>query len=312
MIIIFFKMIKKPKKIIVASRSSPLAKRQLEIFNLKLKKFLEEKFSLSKVFFKTRGDMFLTDRLSTIGNKGLFTKEIDQAQISKKVDISIHSLKDLPTKLEKGLVIGALLKREDSRDALISRDNLTIFKLRKNAIIGTSSLRREMLVKKIRPDLKVRIIRGNVESRIKKVVSGKYDATFLAMAGLKRLKILKNFKPMNPEKFVPSPGQGIIAVVLREDDKALLELVKPINDKKTSFEAECERGFLDTLDGDCALPIGALAKLDQQKNEVKFCYYYENLETIFFERKKIILNSDQARYDCIQIALDLKKRAKKI
>ena len=106
--------------------------------------------------------MFLTDRLSTIGNKGLFTKEIDQAQISKKVDISIHSLKDLPTKLEKGLVIGALLKREDSRDALISRDNLTIFKLRKNAIIGTSSLRREMLVKKIRPDLKVRIIRGIV------------------------------------------------------------------------------------------------------------------------------------------------------
>ena len=304
-------MIKESRKIIVASRSSPLAIKQLEIFNLEFKKLLKENNIISNVFIKTKGDKFLSNRLSKIGNKGLFTKEIDRAQLSKKIDISVHSLKDLPIKLEKGLVIGAFLKREDARDALISKESLTIEQLKKNATIGTSSLRREMLLKKIRPDLKIRIIRGNIESRIKKVISGKCDATFLAMAGLNRLNIQQNFRTIDPETIVPAPGQGIIAIVLRKDDNELLNYVKSLNHSKTSFEAECEREFLACLNGNCTLPIGALANLNIKKNEVNFYYYYENLEKNFFEKGRMNLTIEQAKSDCAQIALNLRKKANK-
>ena len=296
------------KKFTIGSRKSSLARRQVEIF----KDFFFQNYkNLKKDFFKeifltTQGDQILDKKLSELGNKGLFTKEIDQAQLEYKIDISIHSLKDLPYKLPKGLMICAYLKREDYRDAIVSRNNLCLSKLNKGSIIGTSSLRREIQLKKVRPDLEIKLIRGNVETRIKKVLDGEYDATLLAMAGLNRLGIKKNIRPLSSTEFIPAPGQGIIAIVVREDDKEVIELLKKISNKQTEIQAICERSFMFGLDGSCQTPLGAIALLFD-KERVDFNFFAANSNGSILKTGKKIILIKNAKKECFELGKKMRE-----
>ena len=296
------------KKFTIGSRKSSLARRQVEIF----KDFFFQNYkNLKKDFFKeifltTQGDQILDKKLSELGNKGLFTKEIDQAQLEYKIDMSIYSLKDLPYKLPKGLMICAYLKREDYRDAIVSRNNLCLSKLNKGSIIGTSSLRREIQLKKVRPDLEIKLIRGNVETRIKKVLNGEYDATLLAMAGLNRLGIKKNIRPLSSTEFIPAPGQGIIAIVVREDDKEVIELLKKTSNKQTEIQAICERSFMFGLDGSCQTPLGAIALL-LDKERVDFNFFAANSNGSILKTGKKIILIKNAKKECFELGKKMRE-----
>ena len=285
------------KKFTIGSRKSSLARRQVEIF----KDFFFQNYkNLKKDFFKeifltTQGDQILDKKLSELGNKGLFTKEIDQAQLEYKIDISIHSLKDLPYKLPKGLMICAYLKREDYRDAIVSKSNLCLSKLNKGSIIGTASLRRE-----------IQLIRGNVETRIKKVLDGEYDATLLAMAGLNRLGIKKNIRPLSSTEFIPAPGQGIIAIVVREDDKEVIELLKKTSNKQTEIQAICERSFMFGLDGSCQTPLGAIALL-LDKERVDFNFFAANSNGSILKTGKKIILIKNAKKECFELGKKMRE-----
>ena len=273
-------MFNNSKKLIIGSRSSLLARKQVDIF---MNQFLEKNknFSRSKLerlFIKTEGDNRLDKKISQLGNKGLFTKEIDVAQLEKKIDISIHSLKDLPYKIPNGLIIAGYLKREDYRDALVGNKKLDLITLKKNAVVGTSSIRREVQLLKLRPDIKIKLIRGNVETRIRKIKEGKFDATLLAMAGLKRLDIRDNITPLEISNFVPAVGQGAIAIIVRQNDEEIINMIKNISDIKTEIEVSCEREFLRGIDGSCKTPVGGLAiyKKSKEKYNISFHYFSSN------------------------------------
>ena len=296
------------KKFTIGSRRSSLARRQVEIF----KDFFFQNYkNLKKDFFKeifltTQGDQILDKKLSELGNKGLFTKEIDQAQLEYKIDISIHSLKDLPYKLPKGLMICAYLKREDYRDAIVSRNSLCLSELNKGSIIGTSSIRREIQLKKARPDLEIKLIRGNIETRIKKVLDGEYDATLLAMAGLNRLSIKKNIRPLSSTQFIPAPGQGIIAIVVRKNDKEVIELLEEISDKQTEIQAICERSFMFGFDGSCQTPLGAIALL-LDKEKVDFNFFAANSDGSILKTGKKIILIKNAKKECFELGKKMRE-----
>ena len=254
-------MITKTKKIIIGSRKSPLAQAQVEIFLKELeKKELRKKIIFEKKFFTTTGDKFLNTKISEIGNKGLFTKEIDEAQLSSQIDVSIHSLKDLPTTLPKGLEISAVLPRGDPADIAITKENQSFFELKNGQVVGTSSIRRKIQLQRIKPDLIYKDVRGNVETRISKLKNDGYDAIVLANAGFMRLRLKHNIEKFDLNEIVPAVGQGVIAVVTKKNEN-INELITMVNDPKTWVECDCERIFLNALDGSCKTPIGAYAKI---------------------------------------------------
>ncbi len=298
------------KKIIVGSRQSPLAKAQVDIFLKSLEIFFGVKYfdKVEQKFFKTSGDKFLEKKISSIGNKGLFTKEIDEAQLNLKVDIGVHSLKDLPTKLPKGLRIGAVLKRDEPNDIIMTREKVQLKDLKKNSVVGTSSIRRVVQLKKLRPDIELREIRGNIGTRINKLKNGDFDAIILACAGLKRLKIKEYYEKIGIKEMIPSPGQGVIAIVIRADDE-IFNLLKKLNDPKTLIESECERNFLSALDGSCKTPIGALACLEV-KPKPKILFHYMAAST---DGKKFI--KDKTYFDIdnySKMSFNLGKKIKKM
>ena len=263
------------KKIIVGSRESPLAKEQVEIFL----KVLERKFGNSylnfveKKFVRTSGDKFLDKKISEIGNKGLFTKEIDEAQLRSEIDIAVHSLKDLPTELPKGLFIGGVLKRERPHDVIFTLKNFNIKNNTNKILLGTSSIRRKIQLMNINPNLKIMEIRGNVGTRIEKVKNGHFDGIVLAEAGLRRLKIRNNFKAIDIRNIIPAVGQGVIALVIKKN-KFIENIVNKINHKTTFIESDCERNFLRALDGSCKTPIGALAKIVKKNKKTSILFRY--------------------------------------
>ena len=285
------------KKIIIGSRESKLAKAHVEIFkrkfNDKFKKNLDIK--LITKFIKTSGDKFLSKNISDIGNKGLFTKEIDLAQLENKVDVGIHSLKDLPTSLPDGLEIVSVLKRGAHEDVLYSDQNLPLMELKQNSIVGTSSIRRKYQILKQRPDLIFRDLRGNVDSRIGKLEKGKFDAIILTKSGLERLDFKKKYLSLDPDIIVPSVGQGAIALVVNIKNLMVKEILKKLNDKDTLLEVTCERAFLEALDGSCKTPVGAFAKIlkDDEKEFINFRYFASTLDGKKFisDKKKIILSN---------------------
>ena len=285
------------KKIIIGSRASKLAKAHVEIFKRefydKFKKNLDIK--LITKFIKTSGDKFLNKNISDIGNKGLFTKEIDLAQLENKVDVGIHSLKDLPTSLPEGLEIVSVLKRGSHEDVLYSEQNLPLMELKQNSIVGTSSIRRKYQILKQRPDLIFKDLRGNVDSRTGKLEEGKLDAIILAKAGLERLGIKKNYLSLDPDVIVPAVGQGAIALVVNVKNLMVKEILKNLNDKDTLLEVTCERAFLEALDGSCKTPVGAFAKMrkDDEKEFINFRYFASTLDGKKFisDKKKIILSN---------------------
>lgn len=209
----------------------------------------------------TSGDKIQDRRLIDAGGKGLFTKELDEALLDGRIDCAVHSLKDLPAKLPDGIVLASTPPREDPRDAFISNIAARLEDLPAGARIGTASLRRQAQVLAARPDLKVVTLRGNVETRLKKIADGEADATFLALAGLKRLGLDGHARSIvDPDVMPPAAGQGALAITARADDEANLRRLALIENPFTRMEADAERAFIETLDGSCRTPFAALAR----------------------------------------------------
>ncbi len=248
----------------IGTRGSPLALAQAnETARLLVGACGLDPAAVSIVPIRTSGDA-ITDRpLIEAGGKGLFTKEIDEALLAGRVEIAVHSAKDMPTRLPEGLVIAACLRREDVRDAFLSNVAKTLAELPKGAVLGTSSLRRKALALRARPDLKVVDMRGNVETRIRKLGEGAADATLLALAGLRRLGLADGATSLiDTDDWLPAVAQGAIAIVTRTGDAASRTLATRIDDRDTSLAVAAERAFLEVLDGSCRTPIAALARID--------------------------------------------------
>jgi len=210
----------------------------------------------------TTGDKITDVALAKVGTKGMFTKEIEEALAAGRVDLAVHSLKDLPTELPKGFEIAAITKREDPRDAFCSRHYSNIEDLPKNARVGTSSLRRQAQLKAIRPDLDIHPLRGNVDTRLRKLEQGEYDAIILASAGLRRLDKTELIKQIIPAEIMcPAAGQGALGIEIREGDAVTRELLAFLNDPAARAATTCERALLNSLGGGCQVPIGAFAEI---------------------------------------------------
>jgi len=206
----------------------------------------------------TKGDTD-TRALFTIDQKGIFEKEIDKAVAEKQIDFAVHSLKDVPSDISKSLTIACVPKRESANDVLITKDGSNIKTIQLSAVVGTSSLRRAVQVSRIRPDVVVKPVRGNIETRINKVTDGKFDAIILAEAGISRLGLDVKHSVLSTKDFPPSPGQGALAIVCRADDDKTISMLKKIEDKKSRIEIEAERALSDYVESGCRFPVGALA-----------------------------------------------------
>ena len=224
------------------------------------------------VTIKTKGD---TDArpLFTINQKGIFEKEIDRAVIEKKVDFAVHSLKDVPSDLSDELVLACIPKREVANDIFISKDGSTLQTIKKGAKVGTSSLRRAVQISRIRPDLIIKPIRGNIETRIRKIDQGEFDAVVLAQAGIVRLGLEVKFEKLSMKDFPPSPGQGAIAIVSRKDNHSLIEALKKIEDPASRYAVEAERSLSIFVDSGCRFPVGALAEKKGDKLNLNVIVY---------------------------------------
>ncbi len=212
------------------------------------------------VVIKTSGDLQPNASFARIGGKGVFTKEIEEALLRGDIDLAVHSLKDLPTEERPGLKLGALLPREDPRDALISRDGIPLDRLRSGSSIGTSSLRRRSQILAYRPDLRVEELRGNVPTRVARLEEGRLDAIVVAAAGLSRLRLIDRATELIDESIMlPAPGQGVIAIQIRSGDEPVASAVRALHDPATAAEATAERALLEGLGGGCLVPVGARA-----------------------------------------------------
>ena len=248
----------------IGTRGSPLALAQARLLRQRLSAAhgLDDERVLLEVI-RTTGDMIRDRPLTDAGGKGLFTKEIEEALACGAIDLAVHSAKDMPTELPAGLVIAAVLPREDPRDVFISRKAKSLPELPRGAVVGTASLRRQALVKHLRSDLSVVTFRGNVETRLRKLEDGAVDATLLALAGLKRLGLDKQATALLPvDEFLPAVGQGIIAIEARADDARTRALLAAIDHADTATALAVERAFLAALDGSCRTPIAGHARVD--------------------------------------------------
>jgi hydroxymethylbilane synthase len=247
----------------IGTRGSPLALAQAA----EVRKRLEAAHGSGRHAFevrviKTTGDRIQDRPLAEAGGKGLFTKELEEALLAGEIDLAVHSMKDMPTLPPAGLTIDCLLPREDVRDALISRKWTSLMDLPTGAVMATSSLRRQAQVLHVRPDLKVVPMRGNVETRLRKLEEGIADATLLACAGLRRLGLADRITSAIPtDQMLPAVAQGAIGVEIRSGDVAMAELLSPVNDEPTALAVTAERGFLAKLEGSCRTPIAGLAEL---------------------------------------------------
>jgi hydroxymethylbilane synthase len=217
------------------------------------------------VVISTAGDRIQNQPLSEVGGKGLFTREIEEALVDGRIDLAVHSSKDMPTFLPEGLELSAFLEREDARDAFIGRRVKRLADLPHGAVIGSSSLRRQALIKRIRPDIETVMFRGNVPTRLQKVEEGQVEGTLLALAGLNRLGLAeKASEILDIEAFPPAPGQGAIGIETRIGDERAAALLAPVNHAPTMAALACERAFLTVLDGSCRTPIAGHARIDGQ------------------------------------------------
>ncbi|HIP93303.1 MAG TPA: hydroxymethylbilane synthase [Desulfurobacteriaceae bacterium] len=281
------------KTLRIATRKSKLALWQANY----IAKLIKEKYpdiNIELVKIVTKGDKILDVPLAKIGGKGLFTKEIEEALLDNRADLAVHSMKDVPTQLPENLEISVVSKREDPRDALIIRKDILekikkekdisfiknpLDLLPKNAIVGTSSLRRKALLKKYRKDLIIKDLRGNVDTRLRKLKEGQYDAIILAGAGLKRLGLEDEITAYLPtEIFIPAICQGILGIETRVGDKETLKYIEHINDKKSYYESLLERAFLEKVEGGCQVPLGCHAQTNLEKGTIKAKAFIADLE----------------------------------
>lgn len=252
-------------KIIIGTRGSKLALYQA----YKVKDTLQEAFPTLTVeveIIHTKGDKILDVALSKIGDKGLFTKEIEVALLNNSVDIAVHSCKDLPTQLPEGLELGVVLERAEFRDALVCKSGKKFSELSKNDVIATSSLRRQAALLAQHPEIQLKDIRGNVQTRLGRMEEGYCDAMIMAAAGLQRLELDEYITEIiDPEVVMPAVAQGAIAIEVRENDTEVMEILKQINHEPTWISILAERAFLRTLEGGCQVPLGCYSKIEGEQ-----------------------------------------------
>ncbi|WP_042164777.1 hydroxymethylbilane synthase [Paenibacillus gorillae] len=259
------------RTIVVGTRQSALALTQSGQVIDALKRISDKhglgySFEIRKIV--TKGDRILDVTLSKVGGKGLFVKEIEQALLDGDIDLAVHSMKDMPYELQEGLMNGAVPKRVDPRDCLIMKDGSSLDDLPKGARVGTSSLRRSCQLKNARPDLQIESVRGNIDSRIRKLETEGFDAIVLATAGMTRMGWEDRISATIPvDVSVPAVGQGALGIECRVDDSAVRELLSIYNDEETSLAVRAERSFLGALNGGCQIPIGAYATVRQMSGD---------------------------------------------
>ena len=258
----------KNKKIIIGSRGSKLALIYAEKAREKIQSYTKD-FGIEEVIIKeivTKGDQVQNKRLSEVGGKGLFSKAIEVELLDNKIDIAVHALKDMPSEETEGLLTNCFLERNDPREILISKGNKHLKDLAPNSIIGTSSFRREFQIKKMRKDLECKLIRGNVDTRIKKLNENLYDAIILSYAGISALRLNQNISQIfSTSEIIPCAGQGVIALQCRNNDEELIELLKMVNHQLTHNSIRAERNVLKVLEGDCETAVGVCASIEAGK-----------------------------------------------
>ena len=281
----------------VGSRGSPLALIQDDEAIAQLKSHHPE-LEFEVVVVRTGGDANQTSPLAGMG-LGIFVSELEERLLSGDLDMAVHSLKDMPTKLPDGLTIGAILERRDPRDALVNRWKCPVDQLPKGARIGTSSPRRAAQLRRYAPGVEVVPIRGNVETRLRKADGDEADGVVLAVAGLARLgleDLVADY--LSPQRFVPPPGQGALAVEVRADDRRMIEILEAIEHPATRYEVTAERAFLETLGGGCSIPVGAFARC--MGHELLMTVFLSNPEGSRVFRAKV----DGLKHDPLQLAGD--------
>lgn len=251
----------------IGTRGSPLALAQTrETRRLLASAHGVDEDDIEIVVIRTTGDMIQDRALSQAGGKGLFTRELDSAMIEGRIDLAVHSSKDLPTAMPDGICVAGYLPREDVRDVLITAGARSIAELPAGANIGTASLRRGAQMRRLRPDVRITLLRGNVETRLRKVESGEYDASLLALAGLRRLGMADRAAAiLDEDDFLPAVGQGAVGVTARSDDSRMADFLAPVLDAETGEAVTAERAFLRVLEGSCRTPIAGLARLNGAK-----------------------------------------------
>ena len=250
----------KRSNLVIGTRGSKLAMIYAENVKSKLKKFYSNKIEIKKIV--TTGDQKQDERLSEIGGKGLFSKQIEKNLLNNNIDIAVHALKDMPTEETENLLTNNFLKRNSPNEILISKNRLKFEELKPNSIIGTSSFRREYQLKKKRLNLNYKLIRGNVDTRIKKLEKGEYDAIVLSKAGIDALNLQhKISQEFTTDELIPCAGQGIIAIQCKKNDNEIIDLLEKINDVDSRIVANAEREVLKVLEGDCDTAVGVFAKI---------------------------------------------------
>ena len=297
------------KKIIIGSRGSKLALLYAQMAKDKIieNTELEDKDILIKQI-TTKGDLIKDKRLSEFGGKGLFSSNIEKELLNKNIDIAIHALKDMPALESKGLMTETFLERNDPREILLSIGKKKFSELNLKSIIGTSSYRREFQIKKMRPDIVCKLIRGNIDTRIKKLKEGTYDAIVLSYAGIKCLNLDNEISEIfSIDKIIPSAGQGIIALQSREKDNKIISILKKINHSETYKRAHAERNILKVLEGDCETAVGAHATIDKDKIILEAELFSLDGTVRFYEKKTSTL--DKFKQLGIEVGKSLKTKS---
>ena len=274
------------KKIIIGSRASKLALVYAERVKKEITQFYSNEIEIKKIL--TSGDENQKDRLSDIGGKGLFSKKIEIELLENKIDLAVHALKDMPSIETEGLTTNCFLKRNFPNEILISRNNVKFNELTSNSVVGTCSYRREYQLKQKRKDLIFKLVRGNVDTRIKKLNEGLYDAIILSKAGVDSLN-LSNYitEEFSIEDIIPSVGQGVIAIQCRSNDNEMIEFLKKINHEETFNCVIAEREILKTLEGDCETAVGAISFLEGKKITVASeLFSFDGKKRYFFKASK--------------------------
>lgn len=296
-------------KIRIGTRGSKLALWQANFVASKLKKHFPE-IEIEIIKIKTKGDKILDVPLAKIGGKGLFVKEIEDALLKNEIDIAVHSLKDVPTYFPDGLGLTAIMEREDPRDAFLSVKYNSLNELPKGAIVGTSSLRRKVQLKLKRPDLNIKDLRGNVDTRIRKLEEGQYDAIILAYAGLKRLGLENKVKQrLDIDIMIPAVAQGFLAIETRLEDKKTNNIISILNHKESEIRAKAERAFLKTLEGGCQVPLAGYSEIKDGK--LYLTGFISDLEAKRVFKDKISGNLEEAEDLGIKLAKNLLEKGAK-
>ena len=301
----------KSKKIIIGSRGSKLALIYAEIAKKEIisasTELKEENIEIKKI--TTKGDQVQDQRLSDVGGKGLFSKKIEEELLENKIDIAVHALKDMPCRETEGLLTSTFLRRNDQREVLITRDKSSLKELSENSIIGTSSFRREFQLKMHRSDLKYKLIRGNVDTRLRKLDEKIYDGIILAYAGIKFLGFENKVSQIfSTSEIVPSAGQGIIALQCRENDQDTIKILNKINHLPTFYCAQAERNVLKVLDGDCETAVGVSSKITNKLISLEVELFSLDGKERFYEKSEKDVNLAESLGK--ELGMKLKEKSK--